>query len=341
MRPQLLGAELIKMGVHVSYIVEDYPENVRADLVHEKATVVFVPRSRGMESIRARRRAVGKLNPDFMHILNPSAKAFFSLIFTPSVKVIGDWEEWQAFNSTNFSAGKLFLEKILDAWLRRRSYLRCVVSQYLKMEFKKMGYDSVYVPYAQYLDPVPEDGSSPFQEPAAVYMGSFQPRYDQDVVFDALLLLKKRGFEANVFFIGGGRDLEMWRNFVEVNQLANVKIMGRLDWEELWPYMRHAHVLLFPIRSNLLNLARCPAKTLAYAQASRPIVTCDVGEVSTFLGQEAKYIESKPEAFADEIQYSLTTKKEEDVLYPLKDHTWKHRAEVILAALMVSHHSEK
>jgi glycosyltransferase involved in cell wall biosynthesis len=102
--------------------------------------------------------------------------------------------------------------------------------------------------------------------------------------------------------------------------------------DQRWLHLRNAHVLLFPIRSNPINLARCPAKTFAYAQARRPVITCRVGEVPEVLEDAPTYVAPTPEAFADAIE-SAMKQNLPDVDYGVEKHNWGARAEKLLDAL--------
>jgi glycosyltransferase involved in cell wall biosynthesis len=332
-RMRELGAEMLARGVRVSYIAEEFPSYAEQFPLPAGAEVRLVPRGLSPRSILARRAAVRDLRPDFLHVVNPSLKAFFTVIGNRRVKLVGEWEEWQAHNTVNFSWPKVQLERFLDRWMRRRADVVTVVSHYLMSAFTDRGLAPTYLPYAAYMAEDVPVGPSPFAEPTAVYMGSLQPRFDQDIVFQALLLLKQQGREPAVLFIGAGPEWERWRAFVAEHDLKNVRLAGYMKPKDFWPYMRHAHVLLFPIRPNRLNEARCPAKTYAYGQAGRPIITSAVGEVPHVLGEHAQYVEPTPEAFAQAIEFSMTQQRQPDIDYRMERHTWSARAETLCARL--------
>src|SRR6185436_14573789 len=168
-------------------------------------------------------------------------------------------------------------------WLRRNAIHIVVASKYLQREFKRrFNIDAAYIPYAAYLQPH-ADGESPFSEPTAVYMGNLYPAYDHDLLFEAARILKFRGKTPQIAILGGGPDLEKWRAYVKEHDMRNVSVPGFVSGELLWRHLRHAHVLLCPIRENLLNLCRCPSKTFAYEQARRPTIANKVGEVAEVL----------------------------------------------------------
>jgi glycosyltransferase involved in cell wall biosynthesis len=114
--------------------------------------------------------------------------------------------------------------------------------------------------------------------------------------------------------------------------LRNVFIHGFLPWADVWQHIRHASVLVFPIRDTQGNRMRCPAKTFAYMQAERPIVTNRVGEVAEVLRDLATYVEPTAEAFAAAVTASLAERRPH-VRYPLEDHTWQARTHGLLDAV--------
>src|SRR4051812_21624587 len=320
LRCRELGRELIERGFDVSYIVNDFPFHHTSLRLHPKAKVAFVSPTSGVGELSARRRVIDELKPDVVHILNPSVKAMLAVIGRPKLKVIGDWDMWHARREMPLARGTL--ERYADRWHRRRSDLVVVGAKYLQDEFRKLGTESVYIPYATYLQKHPET-TSPFDAPTAVYMGILYPNYDYSVIFDAAMILKRRGVEPRITFVGKGPELEKWRQFVRENDLKFVKLIGYQPEDVMWQHLRHARVNLFPIRPSLSNLCRCPAKTYAYAEARRPIITSRVGEVPPVLGENAVYVDQSAEAFADALQALLDEKADvADVDYDLAAQSW-------------------
>jgi glycosyltransferase involved in cell wall biosynthesis len=324
-----LGRELVARGVDVVYAVDDVPFNRSPGLgVDARATVVY-SRAAGLAQLRARRRTIRQLRPDFVHVLNPSPKTCAALWGT-RVRVVGDWDEWPALRPG--SLPRRALARYLDRWMRRRPVVTLVSSKYMRDEFRaRHGLDAVYLPYAAYMSDAVA-GHSPFDRPTAVYMGALYPAYDHDVLFHAARVLKQRGQTPPITFIGDGPDIEKWRAFVRDHGLSNVTVKGYVSDDDRYLHLRHAHVLLFPIRTNPVNLARCPAKTFAYAQARRPVITCRVGEVPEVLGDAPTYIDPEPAPFADAIARAMSH-DQPDVDYGVERQNWSARADVLLEAL--------
>jgi glycosyltransferase involved in cell wall biosynthesis len=163
-------------------------------------------------------------------------------------------------------------------------------------------------------------------------MGFLTPDFDHDLLFEAARLLKAAGKPHPITFIGGGYDVERWRAYAAAHGLDHVCVKGYVSDDDRWRYLRHAHVLLFPIRPTIVNRSRCPSKTYAYAQARRPVITCRVGEVPGVLGERATYVEPTPQAFADAIDRHMG-QDVADVDYGIERHNWSARADTLLEAL--------
>ncbi|HEY7120198.1 MAG TPA: glycosyltransferase [Tepidisphaeraceae bacterium] len=328
-RPRELGRELIARGIDVTYAVDDVEYNRKSLNLDPKARIVFTSKLGGFSQIAARRRTLKDLKPDFVHVLNPAPKTAAAL-WGSRWRVVGDWDEWPAMRPSR--PVKHAMERYLDRWLRNRSVRVVVASRYLQEQFRgRFGLDAAYIPYAAYLPDHPST-TSPFTQRTAVYMGNLYPAYDHDLLFDAAVQLKARGRMPPIIFLGHGPDLEKWRGFVKEQGLWNVDVPGYTTGEELWRRLRHAHVLLFPIRPTILNLARCPSKTFAYAQARRPVITNRVGESPEVLGEKATYVNATADAFANAIEDAMS-RELADVDYGVEAHNWGARADALLGVL--------
>jgi glycosyltransferase involved in cell wall biosynthesis len=327
MRPTLLGSALVERGVDVTYLVDDLAGNEGHLGVHPRARIARVPRARGAAQIATRRRVLRSVAPDVVHLLNPHAKSLAALVGLDGVRVLADWDEPPVLRP--FGTPRLMLERGLDVWLRRRADYHVACTRWLQERFLA-GLDAAYVPHGTYLSPFGVS-PSPFTRPTAVYLGSFFPKWDHDIVFEAARLLAERGLTPPITFVGDGEDRGRWEAFVGRHELDNVTFAGWLDESELKRHLAHAHVALFPIRDSVLNRARCPSKMLAYAQAGRPLITCRVGEVPNLLGDVPIYVDPTAEAFADAIARAMSVSVLPDVDFHPERHSYADRVERFLA----------
>lgn len=329
-RPRHLGAELCERGNLVSYVVDDVPYNHHLNL-HPKAQVVLVPHARSLMQIWTRRRTIHNLKPDFVHLLNAHAKSYLALVGMRGVKIVADWDEPPTVKDLGFLRNRL--ESFVDRWLRSRSVVRITCTSFLRDHYRdRFRVESVYIPHAPYLSNH-DEGVSPFRAPTAVYMGNLYSLWDHDILFDAALILKQRGASPPILIMGDGPEMAKWQAFVADNDLRNVTLAGYVSGQELWLRLRHAHVLLFPIRDTIVNRSRCPSKVFAYAQARRPIITSAVGELPFMLGSQATFIDSTPHAFAEALERVMGQPRPPEVHYPLDQHSWRDRCDRLMKAL--------
>lgn len=330
-RPRGLGTALLDLGVDVAYIVDDFQYNRTSLGLDPRAVVRYVAHPRGPRQIAGRRRELRELDPDVVHVLNPHAKTLAAIAGKPRLRVVAEWDEPPTLRPLR--PARLALERWLDRWLRRRADHIVVCSRGLQRRFADLyGLDVPYIPHATYLDVEP-DGPSPFDRPTAVYLGTFSPAWDHDLIFEAARLLAAKGECPEITFVGIGAELARWKAFAREHALRGVRFTGWLGERELWRHLRHAHVALFPIRDTVLNRCRCPSKLFAYAQARRPIVTNSVGEVPELLGDLPIFIDETPEAFANAIGRLMRAPRDADVDYGAERHTYADRAARLLEVI--------
>jgi len=328
-----LGTELAKRDVNVTYVVDDVPYNhgpLKA-MLHPGVRIEHVSPHRGLSQIKARRRGLQRVAPDYIHLLNSHAKSVTALAGWKHPKIVADWDEPPTLRPLGFA--RLRIEHAADRWLRKHAHVRIACTTYLQRRFReKYAMETVYIPHAPYFTDQPET-TSPFTEPTAVYMGTLYPAWDHDILFDAAKLMREAGQTPHIALLGDGPERQHWQAFIEQNKLDNFDLSGYLTGVELWRHLRHAHVLLFPIRDTILNRARCPSKIFAYAQAKRPLITNRVGELPELLGEVPEYVEESPRAFADAIWRAMSAPAAPDVQYRLENHNWSNRAERLLEAI--------
>lgn len=264
------------------------------------------------------------LRPDYVHMLNPKEKAFLLAATFPKTRFIFDWEDWTTFIAS--PGPSRWYKELRDRWLVKRASMVMTASRwlgdYILDRYKR---DSLYLPYACLNREFPREANLS-EPPTGVGMGSLHPGWDHDLLIEAAGVLKRRNQECAIRWIGSGVELESCRNRAAELQLAKFEFSGYLDWEPMLNQLRSAHCLIFPIRNKPLNLARCPFKCFQFAQAARPVITSDVGEVRSILGDHAIYVPPDPELLADAIAKVLSEPRLPDVPYDLSKHRWESRA---------------
>ena len=165
-------------------------------------------------------------------------------------------------------------------------------------------------------------------------MGNLYPSWDHDLLVEAAGILKQRGQEKTLRWIGTGIDFENTRQRIQALKLERFELTGYLQLDAMNQQLRQSHCLVFPIRNKPLNLARCPFKCYQFAQAARPVITSDVGEVRAILGDLAIYVDPTPEGLADALSRVLEEPRREDIEYDLSNHRWEYRAKTLSEALL-------
>lgn len=324
-----LGRELARQGLDVEFVLDKTAHNSTLFENLQPARLHLVSGTVRATRLLNRRKLLRSLAPDAVHILNPQPLNVASVLRL-GVPIVCDWDELLSARQRPWI--RTSTDWFIEAVARQISTVHVVASRYLQKVFHtRFGIESLYVPYATYL-PDMTASANPFPKPTAVYLGNLIPDFDHDLVIDAWELLLMRGIPLDLSIIGGGELLESVRQDVAKRGLTNVRIEGYMTGQPMWDRLRHAHVLLFPIRDTVGNQSRCPSKTYAYMQARRPIITNRVGEVAEVLGDLAEYIAPSPQEFASAVE-RLASTRPPDVDYPVRLHTWSDRAARLLAAL--------
>jgi glycosyltransferase involved in cell wall biosynthesis len=325
-----LGRELAKAGLDIHYFLDGEDDNASQVVPGLGFATVHLASGSGRAArLWERRRQLVSVAPAAIHILNPQPGNCAAVMMQKSAWVC-DWDEMLS------SRQRLFLQRRVDLvcefFARRYAALTVVASRSLESLMKeRYGIESLYLPYAAYL-PSFENGPTPFTAPTAVYMGNLMPDFDHDLLIDAWSLLQRRGSPLRLCVIGGGPLLDSVAAEVKERKLTNVSVAGYLSGQVLWNHLRHAHVLLFPIRDTPGNRSRCPSKTFAYMQARRPIIANRVGEVAAALGEYGHYVAPTPEGFAAALE-ALPQGDIPDVPYPLEEWQWSKRADTLIHRL--------
>src|SRR5690348_16428705 len=88
-----LAAEFIARGIRVTMMLDDVPYNRHEVKLTDGVEPQFVSPARGLKQFSARRRILRRIKPDFVHVLNPSPKAYLTLRLLPSQPLVVDWDE--------------------------------------------------------------------------------------------------------------------------------------------------------------------------------------------------------------------------------------------------------
>ena len=324
-RASQLAVHLGRLGWDAQVAIPDTPSNRAFEHSEESNRFFYDPTAKKI--LPSLGGILRKERPDFVHMLNPKEKALMLSSIHQRQKFVFDWEDWTTFVEQN--PIRRWYKEMRDRWLIRRAATVITASSWLSSYIlSRFSRDSLYLPYACLPKEFPNPGSGNIKS-VAVGMGSLHPNWDHDLLVEAAGVLRGRGQEVPIRWIGKGAELERCHARVAELGLEKFEFPGYLDWEPMLRELREAHCLVFPIRRKELNLARCPFKCFQFAQAQRPVITSDVGEVRSILGDHAVYVEPTAEALADAIYETMLRARQPDVAYDLSKHTWEQRAVVL------------
>lgn len=242
-----------------------------------------------------------EVSPDIVHCIALSKRNFIpSLLYHIEKKrpLIVDLDE--DFASVHKLPRKLYSFAVQNWFIRAADRIIVVSKALYEMFVRKINADRVvYLPYATDVELFNhrKKGWQKLKEkwgPRVVltYMGHFNPWHDGDMVLKVAKCVVSERRDVLFLMIGSGAMESIYRDYVSKNDLEDfVKFTGYIPDTDLPKYLCASDVLLFPIRDNWPNRARCPGKTYIYLASERPIVTNPVGEVKETLDGYAYFFD--------------------------------------------------
>jgi len=211
-----------------------------------------------------------------------------------------------------------------------------LASQYLHRRYKHRDVlgraKQLYLPYG--IDYAPANlaqreaeslnGESEDSTRRVVYLGSLYASYG---IFDIVRSVPHVIDEESTIeyvILGDGPDREAAVDLAHsLNVQDRIHFEGYVDEEVLDDYLASADVFLAPMFDTVKDKARCPSKIPMYMRYRRPIVTCRIGEVPSYLGEEGYYYQpGEPRSMAREIVNALRAPS--PVKYNLGRISWEH-----------------
>lgn len=299
------------------------------------------------EEVRDKYRLLCSLRPDFVHCIDVVKRCF-----PPSVayrashrcELIVDIDEHLS-RIKMFGFTKRMYFRICENLAKRYADRLVVASRFLESWFGQPPRQPIlYLPNAVDLD-LFEQQRVGWEElklkwggrKVAMYFGSLSSHYDADMVFDAAVKLLGRRKDLVFVFVGSGEMLgTLRRKAIEAGLEDSIQFCGFVPDEAVPKYLSAADALVFPIRDNWWNRARCPGKVYYFTAAMAPIVTNPVGEVREALGNRAWYFkDGDTDDFLRVLEQCLATGRDarcpDQTLASL--HCWRERAQSYLRFL--------
>ncbi len=290
-----------QLGLDAHVLLPDLPANRKwfPDGHYEGVPIHFTG-SGPLSEPRSKYELLRWLRPRVVHcagVIKPCFPAAAAYRANHACELIVDFDEHLSRIKMHGKARRLYY--VFTENVARRYADRLVVaSRFLERWFGQPKRQPVlYLPNAVELDLFRRQQSG-WQELKArwgerkvvTYFGALSPHYDADMVFDAAVKMLARRQDLVFVFIGGGEMLSPFRERARLAGLQDaIQFCGFVPDEVVPQYLCAADALVFPIRDNWWNRARCPGKVYYFAAATAPIVTNPVGEVHEALSDHAWY----------------------------------------------------
>lgn len=144
--------------------------------------------------------------------------------------------------------------------------------------------------------------------PVLVYVGQLEVAVYAEMAVDALAVLLRRGQQARLLVVGGGRYEERLRRYAAQRGLEHlVQFTGYVLGSDVWRWLSVAAVGLAPFADTLVARCKSPLKIAEYLAMGLPVVASDVGDAAAMV--EGAGFAVKPEdaeAMADCVQNILS-----------------------------------
>lgn len=111
-----------------------------------------------------------------------------------------------------------------------------------------------------------------------VYAGNIGRLQGIETILDAARLVAASGVAANFVLVGGGVEFENMRKKIADENLSNVRLYGRLPFQQAKAILAKADLLLIHLVRSKLSSIAVPQKVQAYLSAGRPILLAVEGE---------------------------------------------------------------
>ncbi len=194
---------------------------------------------------------------------------------------------------------------LLSRMIFKNSYANVAPSGYLKHEFEKRGYRTVFIPNILDISQYPYKERNPVR-PRLLYVRAFANHYNPGLAVEVLKKLKEKYPEAELCMVGPDKDGTM----AEVKQLTenygltdSVRFTGVLPKPE-WHKLSEDYDIFI----NTTNVDNTPVSVMEAMALGLPVVSTNVGGLPYLIedGRDGILVEpNNPEAFAAAVEELL------------------------------------
>lgn len=243
-----------------------------------------------------------------------------------TIPLIMDWADWWGRGGTieERSTGLVVrslvgpLETYFEEAFRARATGTTVISAALKQRALELGVRAdtiLQLPNGSDVDNIrPQNKSTcraqlglPEDVPIIGYLGTLL-KSDAQLLFDAFGLLLQKRSDCRLLLLGNHNTT--------VPERQSITEIGYLPRADLLCHLGACDVMLLPLKDTIASRGRWPSKLNDYLAAGKPVVTCEVGEMSTLFAQHEIGIATADQAasFANAVDALLSDRARLDRL---------------------------
>ncbi|KPM60265.1 glycosyltransferase [Pseudomonas putida] len=147
-----------------------------------------------------------------------------------------------------------------------------------------------------------------------LFAGNIGKAQSLDAVIEAAAILKQRGANVSLVFLGGGVEVSRLQAVVQERLLDNVSFLPGVPMAEVGAYLASADALLVHLKKDPLFTITIPSKTQAYMAAGKPLIMAVEGDAAQLVQDADCGVIAEPQnpqALADAcIELSLLTEQQ-------------------------------
>jgi glycosyltransferase involved in cell wall biosynthesis len=134
------------------------------------------------------------------------------------------------------------------------------------------------------------------------------------ILIDAFGIIAEKYPRVNLYIIGGGAELPLFKKKVEELGLKDrVVFTGRVSRDEMPGYLVNAEILALARPSGLQSQGGFPTKLGEYLSTANPVVVTKVGEIPAYLDDKISAVLAEPDSaneFAKQLEFVLSNPEE-------------------------------
>lgn len=232
---------------------------------------------------------IQKFNPSVDVVYIYSQGTFFNVITTLyckffNVKVIQEINEWYHRE----------LKRPVQTWITENPMIKwsnaaIVISHSIQEEVKKINLllPTIIIPVLE----DPEDYTATHSSPVSTntryifWMGLVDGYFsDVEIIIQALALSQKQSQHFD-FYVSGPFSEAAKQKAIKIAEdfgydVSRFHLLGYISEESLMDYCRNAYAFIVPLWNNKRSEARFPTKIATFMFCGRPVLTCNIGEIT-------------------------------------------------------------